>query len=230
MAEDGARLESGSELPIPVVLVQMKSQEVMEGTQGGRMEGQADLQIDLRGRLSWAEAGESPARLAGGASCLSIELMQRIVESSTMQKLSSKEPLPSSAFSGDILIRTSTFQLSSPSFCLSLSARSSLSAMHLSSYLISRRSAHLLARAMSTSPESLILSTRSSSNHVAILTLNRPKALNALSSPLFAQLNEELDKAGDDDSVRAVVITGGDKVFAAGADIKEMKDKDCRSS
>ncbi|CAD6588844.1 MAG: hypothetical protein TREMPRED_005168 [Tremellales sp. Tagirdzhanova-0007] len=78
---------------------------------------------------------------------------------------------------------------------------------------------------MATSSESLILSTRSPSNHVAILTLNRPKALNALSSPLFAQLNAELDKADEDDSVRAIVITGGDKVFAAGADIKEMKDK-----
>ena len=102
-------------------------------------------------------------------------------------------------------------------------------AMHLS-HLSSRRTILLFTRFMATSSESLILSTRSPSNHVAILTLNRPKALNALSSPLFAQLNAELDKADEDDSVRAIVITGGDKVFAAGADIKEMKDKNCRSS
>ena len=81
-------------------------------------------------------------------------------------------------------------------------------------------------RAMSTS-DSLVLTSRSPSNHVAILTLNRPKALNALSSPLFDQLNAELVKADEDDTVRAVVITGGEKVFAAGADIKEMRDKSC---
>jgi enoyl-CoA hydratase len=77
------------------------------------------------------------------------------------------------------------------------------------------------------STEKLVLSSRSPSNHVAILTLNRPKAKNALSSPLFEELNAELDRADKDDSVRAIVITGGDKVFAAGADIKEMKDKTC---
>ena len=64
-------------------------------------------------------------------------------------------------------------------------------------------------RAMSTS-DSLVLTSRSPSNHVTILTLNRPKALNALSSPLFEQLNAELVKADEDDSVRAVVITGGE--------------------
>jgi enoyl-CoA hydratase len=82
---------------------------------------------------------------------------------------------------------------------------------------------------MSTpSAERLVLSSRSPSNHVAILTLNRPKAKNALSSPLFEELNAELEKADKDDGVRAIVITGGDKVFAAGADIKEMKDKTCK--
>jgi enoyl-CoA hydratase len=84
---------------------------------------------------------------------------------------------------------------------------------------------------MSTSAtEPLVLSSRSANNSVAILTLNRPKALNALSSPLFDQLNAELSKADEDESVRAIVLTGGEKVFAAGADIKEMKDKQCESS
>lgn len=77
------------------------------------------------------------------------------------------------------------------------------------------------------SQEKLVLSSRSPSNHVAILTLNRPKAKNALSSPLFEELNAELEKADQDDGIRAIVITGGEKVFAAGADIKEMKDKTC---
>lgn len=79
----------------------------------------------------------------------------------------------------------------------------------------------------SLSQEKLVLSSRSPSTHVAILTLNRPKAKNALSSPLFEELNAELEKADQDDGVRAIVITGGEKVFAAGADIKEMKDKTC---
>ena len=85
----------------------------------------------------------------------------------------------------------------------------------------------IITRAMSTPSEPLILTTRSSSQNVAILTLNRPKALNALSSQLFAQLNAELEMADDDDSIKAVVITGGEKVFAAGADIKEMRDITC---
>ncbi|KAK4686468.1 enoyl-CoA hydratase, partial [Tremellales sp. Uapishka_1] len=75
-----------------------------------------------------------------------------------------------------------------------------------------------------TAAEPLVLTSRSASQAVAILTLNRPKALNALSSPLFEQLNQELEKADQDDQIKAVVITGSKKAFAAGADIKEMKD------
>ncbi|KAH8102292.1 enoyl-CoA hydratase [Cristinia sonorae] len=60
---------------------------------------------------------------------------------------------------------------------------------------------------------------------VALITLNRPKALNALSSPLFKELNEATEELDKDDSVGALVLTGSDRAFAAGADIKEMKDK-----
>ena len=73
----------------------------------------------------------------------------------------------------------------------------------------------------------MVLSEKSKSGKVVVLRLNRPKALNALSSPLFEQLNVELEKADNDESVGAIVITGSEKAFAAGADIKEMKDKDC---
>lgn len=86
---------------------------------------------------------------------------------------------------------------------------------------------HIRAMSSAAPSERLVLSSRSPSNNVAVLTLNRPKAKNALSSPLFEELNAELEKADQDDGVRAIVITGGDKVFAAGADIKEMKDKTC---
>ena len=57
----------------------------------------------------------------------------------------------------------------------------------------------------------------------AVVTLNRPEALNALNSALFKDLSDFLDAVEHDDSVRCVILTGsGDKAFAAGADIKEM--------
>ncbi|GAA5974756.1 hypothetical protein JCM11641_007254 [Rhodosporidiobolus odoratus] len=60
---------------------------------------------------------------------------------------------------------------------------------------------------------------------VSLITLNRPKALNALNSTLFHELNTALRNLENDESVGAVVLTGSEKAFAAGADIKEMKDK-----
>jgi len=57
---------------------------------------------------------------------------------------------------------------------------------------------------------------------VAILTLNRPRALNALSRGLLDDLAEALDDLEGDDDLRAVVITGAGKAFVAGADISEM--------
>ena len=61
--------------------------------------------------------------------------------------------------------------------------------------------------------------------HVGLITLNRPKALNALNAALIAELNQALDRYEADDDVAAIVITGSDRAFAAGADIKEMQDK-----
>ena len=58
-----------------------------------------------------------------------------------------------------------------------------------------------------------------------VIRLNRPGALNALNSALMDELKAALDAAEDDPEVRAIIITGSDKAFAAGADIKEMADK-----
>jgi len=55
-----------------------------------------------------------------------------------------------------------------------------------------------------------------------LITLNRPRALNALSSPLFSELNDALTKYDEDKDIGAIIITGSEKAFAAGADIKEM--------
>jgi enoyl-CoA hydratase len=60
---------------------------------------------------------------------------------------------------------------------------------------------------------------------IATVTLNRPKVLNALSPDLIREVSEALAEFEADESVRAVVLTGGPKVFAAGADISDMADR-----
>jgi enoyl-CoA hydratase len=57
---------------------------------------------------------------------------------------------------------------------------------------------------------------------VGLIRLNRPKALNALCDALVREMGQVLDVFERDDAIGAVVITGSDKAFAAGADIKEM--------
>ncbi len=60
---------------------------------------------------------------------------------------------------------------------------------------------------------------------VGLITLNRPQALNALNAQLISELNQVLDACEADPEIGAMVLTGSEKAFAAGADIKEMKDK-----
>jgi enoyl-CoA hydratase len=60
---------------------------------------------------------------------------------------------------------------------------------------------------------------------VGVVTLNRPKVLNALSPELIGEVTTALAEMGRDESVRAVVLTGGPKVFAAGADIGDMAER-----
>ena len=67
--------------------------------------------------------------------------------------------------------------------------------------------------------ETLIVENR---GKVGLITLNRPKALNALNGALIDELGQALDALEDDDAVGCIVITGSEKAFAAGADIKEM--------
>lgn len=59
---------------------------------------------------------------------------------------------------------------------------------------------------------------------VGLVTLNRPQQLNALSYGLVKELALALEALDQDTEIRAIVLTGGEKVFAAGADIKEMVD------
>ena len=60
---------------------------------------------------------------------------------------------------------------------------------------------------------------------VGLVRLNRPQALNALNSALIEDLNQALGAFEADPAIGAIVLTGSDKAFAAGADIKEMQDK-----
>ncbi len=60
---------------------------------------------------------------------------------------------------------------------------------------------------------------------VGLITLNRPQALNALNSALIKDLNLALDVFEADEDIGAIVVTGSEKAFAAGADIKEMQTK-----
>ena len=62
-------------------------------------------------------------------------------------------------------------------------------------------------------------------DYVALIRLNRPDALNALNSKLMKELAAAMQAADRDDNVRVIVVTGSEKSFAAGADVKEMAEK-----
>jgi enoyl-CoA hydratase len=68
-------------------------------------------------------------------------------------------------------------------------------------------------------PQTILVKTEGA---VGVVTLNRPKALNALNAELLGELAAALAGFDADPAVRAIVITGSDRAFAAGADIKEM--------
>ncbi|XP_064382646.1 enoyl-CoA hydratase, mitochondrial-like [Halichondria panicea] len=85
----------------------------------------------------------------------------------------------------------------------------------------------LQTRAFSTAPtlsyEYIITETKGEKNNVGFIKLNRFKALNALCSPLMTEVSEALTGFETDPKIGAVVITGSDRAFAAGADIGEMQ-------
>ncbi len=62
-------------------------------------------------------------------------------------------------------------------------------------------------------------------DHISVVTLNRPDALNALNDQLLEELGDALGEAQKNDKVRCIVLTGSEKAFAAGADIKMMSSK-----
>ena len=65
---------------------------------------------------------------------------------------------------------------------------------------------------------------------VGLVTMNRPKALNALSAQLIAEIEAALSELDRDDGIGAMVLTGSERAFAAGADIREMVEHDFTSA
>lgn len=68
--------------------------------------------------------------------------------------------------------------------------------------------------------ENILVDTQGEKKNVGVITLNRPKALNALCNALMVDVNNALNEFQNDDSIGAIVITGSEKAFAAGNFIK----------
>jgi enoyl-CoA hydratase len=67
--------------------------------------------------------------------------------------------------------------------------------------------------------------TKSYDKYIALIELNRPKELNALNLQLMCEVRDALKELDQDEEVRVIIITGNERAFAAGADIKQMAGK-----
>src|SRR5262245_14052845 len=103
-------------------------------------------------------------------------------------------------------------------------ATASLPMFHLVPALAVRhiRLLHFGREGRAMSYETIIVETR---GRVGIIRLNRPQALNALNNGLFVELTRAVAAFEADDGIGCLLLTGSEKAFAAGADIKEMADK-----
>jgi len=79
---------------------------------------------------------------------------------------------------------------------------------------LSRQPLHLLSRGFRFASTYTLITPSTPRPRVAMIELNRPKALNALSSPLMAELNSHLQTLDKDKEIGAIVLMGGEKVFA----------------
>jgi len=90
----------------------------------------------------------------------------------------------------------------------------------------------ILTRLMSSNTQYQYIKTDTAGTEgrVGLVTLNRPKALNALCAGLMDELIRALNDMDEDPKIGAIVVTGSEKAFAAGADIKEMQNRDFQSN
>ena len=77
-----------------------------------------------------------------------------------------------------------------------------------------------------SSYENILVEVAGEKNNVGVIRLNRPKSLNALCNALFDDLSLALQNFEKDTTIGAIVLTGNERAFAAGADIKEMQNKE----
>ena len=101
---------------------------------------------------------------------------------------------------------------------------------HPSRRVMSALSRDLIRRELSAAAtpaayQHILVERRGTGDRVAVVKLNRPKAMNALCGELMGELACALRALDRDKSVHAMVLTGSDRAFAAGADIKEMADR-----
>ena len=80
-----------------------------------------------------------------------------------------------------------------------------------------------LSTSLPLSYEFILTEKKGEKQDVGLITLNRPRALNALCDGLMAEVSEALKEYDSDSTVGAIVLTGSQKAFAAGADIAEMQ-------
>ncbi|XP_066250077.1 enoyl-CoA hydratase, mitochondrial [Euwallacea similis] len=88
---------------------------------------------------------------------------------------------------------------------------------------IPKQNVRLLSSPAADNYEFIKVSTAGAKNNVGLITLNRPKALNALCNGLMLEVSKALDSLEANRQIGAIIITGSEKAFAAGADIKEMQ-------
>lgn len=81
------------------------------------------------------------------------------------------------------------------------------------------------ATPLKDSYDNILVETTGAQANVGLIRLNRPKALNALSDALFADLLHAATAFDKDPNIGCLIVTGSEKAFAAGADISEMKDR-----
>ena len=92
-------------------------------------------------------------------------------------------------------------------------------------FRLSRQPLHLFSRGLRLASTYTLITPSAPRPRVAMIELNRPKALNALSSSLMAELNSHLQTLDKDKEIGAVVLTGGEKVFAGA--LLPWRETDC---
>lgn len=108
---------------------------------------------------------------------------------------------------------------------LSLALKSIISSQTLKTTYLASSTLGITKRFQSTQYKNILTDVRGQNKNVGLIQLNRPKALNALNAELMTELEQAVKKFNADPTIGCIVLTGSNRAFAAGADIKEMQNK-----